>query len=251
MIAWLSIHRRSILFLLVVAALLGSVAAWRLPVALFPNIDFPRVVVGVDAGDRPVERMIAEVTRPLEEAVREVPNVRSIRSTSSRGAADISVSFDWRTDMNSAQLQVESAVNRAVADLPAGTRFSVRRMDPTIFPVYGLTLTSERRDLVALRDLAVYGLRPLFASLPDVAQVEILGGQTEEFHVVIDPVRLSSAGLSAEEVAQALTANNVVAAVGRLEDRYRLYLTIADGRLATLEDIKHTVLRAGSRGVIT
>ncbi len=251
MIAWLALHRRSILFLLIVAALLGSVAAWRLPVALFPNIDFPRVVVGVDAGDRPVERMIAEVTRPLEEAVREVPNVKSIRSTSSRGTADISVSFAWNIDMNSAQLQVESAMNRAAADLPPGTRFTVRRMDPTIFPVYGLTLTSDKRDLVALRDLAVYGLRPLLASLPDVAQVEVLGGETAEYHVQIDPIRLASAGLSAQDVAQALAANNIVAAVGRLEDRYRLYLTLADGRLGTLDGIAHTVLKAGPIGVIT
>ena len=251
MIAWLAEHRRSILFLLVVAALLGAVAAWRLPVSLFPNIDFPRVVVNVDAGDRPVDRMVVEVARPLEEAIREVPNVKSIRSTSSRGVADISVSFGWSTAMNSAQLQVESAVNRAIADLPPGTRFSVRRMDPTIFPVFGLTLTSDKRDLVALHDLAVFGLRPLFASLPDVAQVEILGGQTAEYHVQIDPVRLASAGLSAQDVSQALAANNVVAAVGRLEDRYRLYLTLVDGRLAGLDSIARTVLRAGPAGVIT
>lgn len=251
MIAWLSLHRRSILFLLMVAALLGGVAAWRLPVALFPNIDFPRVVVGVDAGDRPVERMIAEVTRPLEEAVREVPNVKSIRSTSSRGSADISISFDWGTDMNLAQLQVESAVNRAVANLPAGTRFSVRRMDPTIFPVFGLTLTSGKRSLVELRDLASYKLRPLLASLPGVAQVEILGGETAEFQVRIDPTRLAGAGLSAQDVSQALAANNVVAAVGRLEDRYRLYLTLTDGKLGGLADIAHTVVRAGPSGVVT
>jgi CzcA family heavy metal efflux pump len=250
-IDWLFTHRRSILFLLVVAALLGAVAAWRLPVGLFPNIDFPRVVVSVDAGDRPVERMVVEVTRPLEEAIREVPNVKSLRSTSSRGTADISVSFAWGLDMNAAQLQVESEVNRVVADLPPGTRFTVRRMDPTVFPVLGLTLTSEHRDLVSLRDLAIYRLRPLLASLPDVAQVEILGGQTAEYHVQIDPMRLASAGLSPQDVSQALSANNVVSAVGRLEDRYRLYLTLAEGRLADLNSIGHLVVKASPRGVIT
>src|SRR5262249_49891498 len=127
-IDWLFAHRRSILFLLIVAALLGAVAAWRLPVGLFPDIDFPRVGVGIDSGDRPVEGMVVEVTRPLEEAIREVPNVKSIRSTSSRGAADISVTFDWGLDMNAVQLQVESEVNRVVPDLPPGTRFTVRRM---------------------------------------------------------------------------------------------------------------------------
>jgi CzcA family heavy metal efflux pump len=250
-IDWLFTHRRSILFLIVVAALLGGVAAWRLPVGLFPNIDFPRVVVSVDSGDRPVERMVVEVTRPLEEAIREVPNVKSLRSTSSRGTADIAVSFDWGLDMNAAQLQVESEVNRIVADLPPGTRFTVRRMDPTVFPVFGLTLLSEHRDLVSLRDLAIYRLRPLLAALPDVAQVEILGGQTAEYHVQIDPMRLASAGLSAQDVAQALSASNVVSAVGRLEDRYRLYLTLAEGRLADIDSIGHLVVKASPRGVIT
>ena len=166
MTEWLSAHRRSVLFLVVVAAIAGSVAAWRLPVSLFPRIDFPRIVLSVDAGDRPADRMVIEVTRPLEQVLRSVPDVQNVRSTSSRGAADISLSFAWGTDMVAAELQVESAANRALAELPAGTRFDIRRMDPTVFPVVGLALTSKTRSLVTLRDLAFYRLRPLLAAVP-------------------------------------------------------------------------------------
>ncbi len=92
-------HRRSILFLLALLSLAGALAAFRLPVTLFPNVDFPRVVVSLDAGDRPADLMMLAVTQPVEEAVRRVPGVRDVRSTTSRGSAEVSVSFDWGTDM--------------------------------------------------------------------------------------------------------------------------------------------------------
>jgi len=104
---------------------LASIA--KLPVALFPLVDFPRVVINLDAGDRPAERMVFEVTTPVEEAVRAVPGVRSVRSTSSRGSADISINFDWGQDMVAATLQVESVINQVLPSLPQGTAFSVRR----------------------------------------------------------------------------------------------------------------------------
>jgi CzcA family heavy metal efflux pump len=248
--AWLVAHRRSVLFLIAVAALGGAVAAWQLPVGLFPNINFPRIAVNIDAGDRPSDRMVVEVTRPLEQALREVPDVGSIRSTSSRGAADISVNFGWGADMVAAQLQVESALNRALPDLPPGIRFQVRRMDPTIFPIFGLTLTSDTRDLRQIRDLAYYTMRPFLSAIPGVAQVEVLGGRVAEYQAIVDPERLQAVGLSVDDVSKVLTANNLVAAVGRLEDRYRLYLTLVDSRLLSTDDIANTMLKAGPTGAI-
>src|ERR1019366_7919840 len=93
-VAWMQAHRRSVLFLLALLALGGLASSFTLPVALFPHVQFPRIVVSLDAGDRPAERMTNEVTMPVEEAVRSVPGLRSLRSTSSRGAADISSNFD-------------------------------------------------------------------------------------------------------------------------------------------------------------
>jgi len=103
-------------------------------VALFPHVEFPRIVVSLDAGDRPAERMTVEVTMPVEEAVRSVPGLRSLRSNSSRGSSEISINFDWGQDMISAMLQVESAINQTLSALPAGTKFEVRRMDRRCFP---------------------------------------------------------------------------------------------------------------------
>src|SRR5213080_2205302 len=131
-IAWAHSHARSILFLLGSLALAGAVASFSLPVALFPQVSFPRVRITLDAGDRPAERMAVEVTTPVEEALRAIPGVRSVRSTTSRGSAEISINFDWGRDMVAAMLEASAQVNRALPSLPPGTVFEVVRMDPTV-----------------------------------------------------------------------------------------------------------------------
>jgi CzcA family heavy metal efflux pump len=247
---WLSGQVRFILLAFVLLALSGSVSALRLPVSLFPHIDFPRVVVALDAGDRPVDQMVNQVTRPVEQALRTVPGVVGVRSTSSRGSAELSVNFAWGADMVAATLQAESAVNAVVPDRPAGTRFEVRRMDPTVFPVLGLALVSPSRDPIALRDFGHLQLAPLLSSVPGVASVTVLGGQEKEYQVLADPARLQALGLSIEDLARTLSSNNVVVATGRLEDRYRLYLVLADNRLTGIDDIRRTVVQTGTRGVV-
>ena len=136
--------------------------------------------------------MALEVTMPIEEAVRSVPGVRSVRSTSSRGGADISINFDWGQDMVPAMLQVESAINQIKSTLPAETTFEVSRMDPTVFPVLGYSLTSDTHSLVELRDLALYQIRPVITTVVGVARIGVLGGATAEYRVVVDPAKLNA-----------------------------------------------------------
>src|SRR6266436_8924166 len=177
--AWAHSHARSILFLLGAFALAGAVASFSLPVALFPQVSFPRVRITLDAGDRPAEQMTVEVTTPVEEGVRAIPGVRSVRSTTSRGTAEISVNFNWGEDMVSAMLQCQSQVNKILPNLPTGTSFEVERMDPTVFPVIAYSLTSDSHSLVELRDLALYTLRPALSTVSGVARVGVQGGRVE------------------------------------------------------------------------
>src|SRR5438046_6955403 len=141
--AWAHSHARSILFLLGALALAGAVASFSLPVALFPQVSFPRVRITLDAGDRPAEQMTIEVTTPVEEAVRAIPGVRNLRSTTSRGSAEISVNFNWGEDMVSAMLQCQSQINKILSALPASTSFEVERMDQTVIPVIAYSRTSN------------------------------------------------------------------------------------------------------------
>src|SRR5438874_12398623 len=247
---WIQTHRSSLLFLIVVLVVSGVAVIRNLPVALFPYISFPRVVVSLDAGDRPAERMMIEVTFPIEQAVRAVPGVRNVRSTTSRGSAEISINFDWGEDMVAAMLQVESAINQVMPSLPQGTTFHARRMDPTVFPVLAYSLTSDNHSLVELRDIALYQLRPLLSTIPGVAKIEVLGGAQREYQVNLDPARLDAYGLSLSDVSKSLSAANVIAAVGRMEDRYKLYLAMSDTRFLNPEQIRDTILRSGPGGIV-
>jgi len=248
--AWMQAHRRSILFFLFMLAAAGLVAAFKLPVTLFPNVDFPRVLVSLDAGDRPAEQMEVQVTMPVEEAIRRVPGVQNVRSTTSRGSAEISVNFAWGTDMPLAASLVSQAAAQILPQLPAGTQIATKRMDPTVFPILAYSITSDVHSLTELHDLAQYQLRPLLSGVEGVARIQVVGGAIEEYHVIVDPARLQAYGLAMGDVSRALAAANVVTAVGRMEDHYKLYLGIADTRLKSLDDIRQTVLKTGANGLV-
>jgi CzcA family heavy metal efflux pump len=241
---WMQAHRRSLLFVIALLALAGGLTAFRLPISLFPNVAFPRAVVSLDAGDRPAEQMATLVTTPVEEALRRVPNVRDVTSKTSRGSAEISVNFDWGTDMAQATLQAQSAIGEILGTLPPGTSMQVRRMDPTVFPVLAYSLTSQQQTPSALHDLALFQMRPLLSSVEGVARVDITGGATDEFEVAVDPARLAAYKLSLADVSKAIGSANVLMANGRIEDHYKLYLVIANTTIKKLDELRQVVVSA-------
>ena len=238
-------HARALWLAAVLVVLGGIFAATHLPVSLFPHIDFPRVVVSIDAGERDATQMAAEITRPIETALRSVPGVTRIRSTTSRGAAEVALDFPWKQDMVAATLATQGALASALPDLPSGTRFEVRRSDPTIFPVLGIALTSPSLDQNALRQIAELQVRPALGAVDGVAGIDILGGAPRELAVDVDPAKAQALGLSLDAIAAALGRTNSVTGVGRLEDRHRLYLVLAENRLSGIADIAATPVKAG------
>ena len=207
----------------------GLVAAFALPVSLFPHIDYPRIVVAIDAGERDPVQMAALITRPLETALRSVPGVTRLRSTTSRGTADVQLSFAWGEDMVAATLATQAAIASTVPDLPTGTRFNVSRSDPSKFPVLGLALTSKTQDPQALRQFAELKLRPILSTVPGVAAVDVLGGAPREVLVEVDASHLQALGLSMADVVQALSTANAVQGIGRIEKSRRKHARVLRG----------------------
>lgn len=241
-------HARSLWLAMLLLTLGGIAGALRLPVSLFPHIDYPRVVVAIDAGERDAAQMEAEITRPVEIALRSVPGVTHLRSTTSRGSAEVALNFDWGHDMTAATLATQGALATVLPSLPQGTTFEVRRSDPTLFPVVGIALTSASLDQEALRQIAELKVRPALTAVPGVAGVDVLGGSPREFSVDLDPARLAALGLSPDDVVKALSQANVVRGAGRIEDRHRLYLLLVENRLASVADIVATPVKAGTAG---
>jgi len=241
-------HARSLWLAMLLLTLGGIAGALRLPVSLFPQIDYPRVVVAIDAGERDAAQMEAEITRPVEIALRSVPGVTHLRSTTSRGSAEVALNFDWGHDMTSATLATQGALATVLSSLPPGTTFDVRRSDPTLFPVVGIALTSTSLDQEALRQIAELKVRPALTAVPGVAGVDVLGGSPREFSVDIDPAKLAALGMSSDDVVKALGQANVVQGAGRIEDRHRLYLVLVENRLTSAADIAATPVKTGATG---
>jgi multidrug efflux pump subunit AcrB len=247
---WISRHSRALLLLILLPVVAGALVVFVLPISLFPSVSFPRVRVSLDAGARPARQMELQVTAPVELAVHGIRHVVDVRSTTSRGSAEVSVFFDWGTDMVAATLQVNAAIAEIAASLPAGTKMTTQRMDPTVFPVIAYSLTSDSIPLGQLRDIATYQLRPSLLGVTGLARVGVTGGSDQEYHVIADPSRLRANGLTIADVAKAVTSTNVLKVVGRIEDQFHLLLVVSDETVKTLDELRNTVVRASPGAVI-
>ena len=137
---WLARSTRTIFFFAAVLTLAGIYLAFQVPISVFPETNFPRVVIGVDNGVMPVEQMQVTITKPIEDAVNSVPGLETVRSTTSRGSAEVSLFFDWNQDMfavaaaggrGAEQGGTDFAADRPDHDQPAHFRdFSDSRLQP-------------------------------------------------------------------------------------------------------------------------
>ncbi|MBS0581923.1 MAG: efflux RND transporter permease subunit [Proteobacteria bacterium] len=243
-------HARSLLCIAFALAVAGLVAAFVLPVGLFPQVSFPRVVVDLSSGDRPADQTVLAVTRPVEEAIRSVPGVHEVRSASSRGSAQISIDFGWGRDMIATTLLVDSAIAQALPKLPTGTTYGVRRMDPTVFPIISYALTSDTLTPNQLRDLAQFDIVPVLAPIAGLSRVDVQGGLIDEVHVEADTHKLNEYGIGMNELVAAVTAGNSLQAVGRVQDRDKLFLVVSNSNLRSIDELKNIVVRGDAAGVV-
>ena len=249
--AWIEQHRRSLLFVAFALGVAGIFAAISLPVGLFPVTSFPRIRVEIDAGAMPARQMLVSVTQPLEQVARAVPGAQDVTSTTSRGAAEIFVNFPWGYDMNRALLAVDAAFAQQLPSLPPGTTYDIIQMSPNvIMPFVSYALISKTTKPTDLRQLAQYQIVPLLTGIPGVRRVGVLGGQTPEVQVLINPQKLRAYNLTLSEVSQAIAATNTIDAVGRLEDNDLLYLAISNNAFTSIDSVRNVALRTGPDGIV-
>jgi CzcA family heavy metal efflux pump len=243
-------YKAPIAVLLALALALGTVAYRRINVALFPEVTFPKVKVIADNGLVPVDRMMVTVTKPMEDAMKRVPGLKLLRSTTSRGSCEISAFLDWNVDVAKSQSLIESRLNQIRADLPSTAQISVERMNPAILPVMGYTLEAPGRSALELRKLALYTIKPFLSQVEGVSSVQVQGGRTKEYQVQLLPDQLAALGLGPDDVATALNATNFVQSNGYLSDYRRLYLTVTDATIEQKEDLENIVLRNDGRRIV-
>lgn len=233
---------KPILFLIVALCLAGAYSGFTMPSSVFPQTNFPRVVILIDNGVMPGDEMMATVTRPVEESMKDIPGAINIRSTTGRGSAAINVFFDWSTDMTEAEQYVLGRLSQIQSTLPPTASVQVHRLTFSAFPILGISLTSDTRKPTELWEVARYDIYPRFLRIRGVARVKLVGGRVPEYHVVVDPTRLEANGLSFAQVTQALADTNLFTPAGMHEENYQLYLTTVDNRLHTGKEIEDVIL---------
>ncbi len=242
----ISEQSRAVIVLALLVCAAGLYAAWKLPTAIFPNTDFPRIVITVENGEVPADQMLVAVTRPIEEAMNGIPNIARIKSTTARGSAEINLFFDWQSDPKESLGLVQTRLPEI--NLPATAQITnVSRLTFAVFPVIGYSLTSDKRDTTVLRDIASYTIRPRLARLAGISEVKVDGGNVREYHIEIDAEKLAARNLTVQQISDAVKNSNIVASPGLIEENHQLELALVSGQATTPAELGEIVV-SGANG---
>ncbi len=245
---WLSRSVRTIFFVAVALTLAGIYAFFQTPIAVFPDTNFPRVVIGVDNGVMPVEQMQVTITKPIEDAMNSVPGLGTVRSTTSRGSAEVSLFFDWSVDMFRTLELVNSALSRVQQSLPATAKITANRLTFATFPILGYSLTSDTVSQSDLWELATYTLQPPLNRVRGVSTVTVQGGQVPEFHVVPNLAKLQAAGVTILNVTDAIGTSNIIDSPGLYQQNHQLVLALVGAQAHDVEGLRQLTVKTTAGG---
>ena len=243
-------HKNPISVIIVLIIVGGLFAYSRMQTALFPEITFPKIKIIADAGQQPVKKMMITVTRQLENAVKQVPDLQSIRSTTSRGSCEISAYMNWDADIDISQQRIESKIAEIKNTLPPDVNITVERMNPSILPVIGYSLECKNRSPIEMKMLAMYTIKPFLSQVEGVSEVRVIGGKEKEYWVQLDIEKMSSLGIPPDTVNAALGQTNFIKSNGYLSDYRLLYLTVTDASVTSKEQLQNIVISNNGKRIV-
>ena len=250
---WLARMSSTVFFLVVVLTLVGVYAAFQVPIAVFPDTNFPRVVIGIDNGVMPVEQMQVTITKPVEDAVNSVPGLVMVRSTTSRGSAEVSLFFDWNVDMIQTLQLTDAALSKVRQTLPVTAVITTNRLTFATFPILGYALTADDRgpDTVSptrLWEIATYDLKPPLNRVPGVSTVTVQGGQVPEYHIIPNLARLQNANVTLTDLVNAVQASNIIDSPGLYEANHELILALVGSQAHDIAQLSSLTVKTTPAG---
>ncbi len=229
-------------FLLVV---FGSWQVVQLPIDVFPNLNRPRVVVMVEAPGLAPEEVETLITIPLESAINGATGVQAVRSQSGVGLSVIYVDFEWDTDIYNDRQIVAERLQLALNRLPPGVTPQLAPISSIMGQIMIIGMWSENQETspLQLRTLADWEVRQRLLAIPGVSQVFVMGGDRQQFQVLVDPLKLLRFGVTLHEVKVALQESNENATGGYLDEQGPHELLVRSlGRVQTIEDLEKIVI---------
>ena len=220
----------------------GALSYKSMKTSLFPNVTFPKIKIIADNGEQPVDKMMVTVTKPLENAIKQVENLKLIRSITSMGSCEISAFMDWGSDIDLDKQQVESRINQIKNVLPPGVQITVEKMNPSILPVMGYSLQSETKSQIELKLIAEYTVKPYLSRVDGVSAVQVIGGREKEYRIIPDIQKLKLLRISTQDIAAAIQQTGFIQSNGYTIDYKRLYLTVTDATISNKDQLEKVVL---------
>src|SRR5690349_247045 len=246
---WTAQFSGPIVFVILTLVAVGAYLAFTIPVAVFPSTDFPRIVVGIDNGVAPINQMEVTVTRPVEEAMNSVPGLEQVRSTTSRGSAEVNLFFDWNVDMFQTLEYVNAALARVQPSLPSTAKLTANRLTFAAFPILAYSLTSDTMPQTQLWELANYNIKPRLNRVNGVSMVVLQGGNVPEFQIEPDPAKLLQSQVTVPAILDAVAKSNMIDSPGLIENNHELSLTLVSGQVRDPSQIANIVVRTTPAGV--
>jgi len=243
-------RRVTIAMLMVAIVLFGMVSLSRLKLNLLPDISYPTLTVRTEltgAAPAEVENLL---TKPIEESVGVVRNVRVVRSVSRSGQSDVTIEFLWGTDMDIAGVDVREKLD--VLQLPLeASRPLLLRFDPSSEPIMRIGLLQKQEesgglaseeDLKALRRLAEDRVKTDLEAQEGTAAVKVSGGLEDEIQVRVDQQKLSQLGIGIDEIAARIRAENVNLSGGRLEEGNQRFLVRTLNEFQSVDEFRDAII---------
>ena len=243
-------YKNPVTVMIVIIIMGGLFAYSNMQTALFPEITFPKIKIIADAGQQPVKKMMITVTRQLENAVKQVPDLKKIRSTTSRGSCEISAFMDWNANIDISQQRIESKISEIKNTLPPDTHITVERMNPSILPITGFSLESKTRSPIEMKLLAMYTIKPFLSQVEGVSEIRVIGGKEKEYWLILNIQKMNTLGITPDIINTALGQTNFIKSNGYLSDYRLLYLTVTDAAVNSKEQLEQLVLRNNSKRVV-
>ncbi|MGN6179935.1 MAG: efflux RND transporter permease subunit [Mucilaginibacter sp.] len=243
-------HKKPIALVLFMIILGGLYSYTKMQTALFPDITFPKIKIIADEGLQPVNKMMVTVTKPLENAIKQVPDLETVRSITSRGSCEISAFMHWGSDMDMSQQKIQAAIDQVKNDLPPDVNITVEKMNPSILPVSGYTLESHTRSPIELRQIATYTVKPFLSQVDGVSEIRIMGGKVKEYWIILNRQKMSSLGVTPDAINTALSQTNFVKSGGYLTDYKRMYLAITDATINSKDELENVTISNDRKRVI-
>lgn len=243
-------HKNPLIVVLVIILAGGFFSYQRLKTSLFPEITFPKIKIIADADLQPVNQMMITVTRPMENAVKQVPDLQLIRSTTSRGSCEISAYMNWNADIDLSQQRIESQLEKIKSSLPPGVNISVEKMNPSILPVSGYTLESHNLSPIELKKLATYTIKPFLSQVEGVSEIRVIGGKDKEYWIQLDHQKMSALAITPDQVNTIMAQANFIKSNGYVSDYHYLYLSITDATLKTKTDLENLIVSKKNNRIV-